>query len=415
MALLTRLVPDDFRRSLTPPVRRYFTGLLVSCAGFGLTLTLYVVYLHDVLRFSTNFSTLLLSASAAVGLVSSPLWGSLTDRVGPVPVMVVGAVLSTGAIVAWSQVRSREEAVVVGLTLAVVSGGGWGPGTTLLSRLVDAEHRQRAYGVNFLLVNLGVGVGGLVSASIVDLHHPGTFRVLYLANAVVTLTSGVVFATLWRYGHTPLDQREDRPHGGWGRVVTDRRLLSYFFASLLMMLGGYAAVDAGLSLFVVNELHLSVKVIGLFLSIDALFIVVTQLFILNFLEGRSRTRVLALVTALWALFWMVVAMAHLVSSGVAIAAIAVAITIFALGETMMSPVGSAIVNDIAPEELRGRYNAVSSLTWGFSGTAAPAQAALLFDHGLAAWWPLSVAGVSLLGGALMLDLHRRLTPAQDGR
>jgi hypothetical protein len=44
--------------------------------------------------------------------------------------------------------------------------------STLLSRLVALELRQRAFGVNFMLVNLGIGFGGLISASVVNLEQP---------------------------------------------------------------------------------------------------------------------------------------------------------------------------------------------------------------------------------------------------
>jgi len=53
--------------------------------------------------------------------------------------------------------------------------------------------------------------------------------------------------------------------------------------------------------------------------------------------------------------------------------------VFALGETMLSPVGPALVNEIAPEHLRGRYNAAAGLAWGVSGTLAPAITALYFN------------------------------------
>ncbi|HEY1222175.1 MAG TPA: hypothetical protein VGE75_01595, partial [Acidimicrobiales bacterium] len=76
MNLLETLVPADFRRSLDAPLRRFYTCTFVACIAMGLTLSLYVVYLHNVRGFSTGFSTLLLSISALAGLASSPLWGS---------------------------------------------------------------------------------------------------------------------------------------------------------------------------------------------------------------------------------------------------------------------------------------------------------------------------------------------------
>src|ERR1019366_2836946 len=178
----------------------------------GLTLTLYVVYLHNVLHFSTGFSTLLLGLSSLAGLVSSPLWGSLTDRIGPVKVLLIAGVSDSVALIYWAYIHSERSAIIGGLVLAVFGGAGWGPGSTLLVRLVAPEHRQRAYGFNFMLVNFGMGFGGLVSASVVDLHHPLSFRWLYLGNAVVSLAAGGFYVTLWKYGHVSAEERAEHSH-----------------------------------------------------------------------------------------------------------------------------------------------------------------------------------------------------------
>jgi len=65
--------------------------------------------------------------------------------------------------------------------------------------------------------------------------------------------------------------------------------------------------------------------------------------------------------------------------------------IFALGETMLSPVGPALVNEIAPEHLRGRYTRGPPSGLGVSGTLAPAITALYSTITSADWWPLVLA------------------------
>jgi MFS family permease len=417
--LVEPLIPSDFRRALDAPLRRFFLGVFVGCFAIGLTLSLYVVYLHNVLHFSTNFSTLLLGVSSLAGLLSSPLWGSLTDRIGPVKVLLITSVTNAIALVYWAYIHSENSAIVGGLVLAVFGGAGWGPGSTLLVRLVASEHRQRAYGFNFMLVNLGIGCGGLVSASVVDLHHPLSFQWLYLGNALVTLVAGACYATLWKYGHervsTGDEASSDARREGWREVLRDRRLVLFVLGSIVLMLGGYSAIDAGLSLFVVNNLHLSVHVIGIFLFVDTSVIVLAQLFVINAISGRSRTRILAMVGVMWSFFWIVLALSLALPSYVAILIISAAMIVFAVGETMLSPIGPAIVNEIAPEHLRGRYNAAQGLSWGLSSALAPAIIAGLFGSGLSNWWPLSVGAFSFTGGAFMLLLRRRLTPSQDGR
>jgi len=417
LQLLDSLLPRDFRSVINAPLRRFFISVFFSCFGMGLTLSMYVVYLHNIHHFSVGFATLLLAIGAIVGLSSSPLWGTLTDRIGPVPTMLLSGTASLISLVYWAFISSRTEAIIGAMALAFFGGGGWGPGSTLLSRLCPAEHRQRAFGFNFLLVNLGIGFGSLVSASVVDLNHPITFRHLYLFNALITLVGDLIFLPLWRYGladktvhHDPIKAAE-----GWGVVVRDRRLVQFVIASLVLMIGGYGSQEAGFSLFVVNNLHLSVHLIGVVLFFNTTTIVLAQLFVINHVQGRSRMRVLALTASLWATFWFILALSLHLPRSVTLIALCGASMIFALGETLMSPIGSAFVNELAPEHLRGRYNAAQGLTWGLAGTLAPSLTALYFDNHIGNWWPVGTGLTALVGGLLLLNLRRSLTPAEDGR
>jgi hypothetical protein len=52
-----------------------------------------------------------------------------------------------------------------------------------------------------MLITLVQGCGALISASVVDLHHPLSYRRHYLDNAAVTLASRAFFATPWKCGH----------------------------------------------------------------------------------------------------------------------------------------------------------------------------------------------------------------------
>src|SRR5271169_4792637 len=165
MRILESLVPLDFRRSLTSPLRLFFASSFFACIGRGLTLSLFVVYLHNVRGFSTTFSTLLLAAAAVAGLCTGPFWGTMTDRFGPMNIMLLSYIAEAGALVGWAYARTEREAVVYGLLVSVLGGGTWGPVFTMLSRMVTPDLRQRAFGVNFMLVNLGIGFGGLISAS----------------------------------------------------------------------------------------------------------------------------------------------------------------------------------------------------------------------------------------------------------
>lgn len=414
MSLLNTLLPTEFRTAMSPALRRFFVSVFIACAAMGLTLSLFMIYLHNVRGFSVTFATELLAASAVASLASTPLWGTLTDRVGPVPTMLFSAVASAGCLVGWAFIHSTTQAVVAGLSLAIFAGAGWGPGSTLLTRLCPEEHRERAYGFNFALVNLGIGVGSLFSALIVDLAKPVTFEYLYIINAAVSVIAAVVVAPLWRQGRLA-PSGEEVPEGGWSVVLRDTHLLLYLAASLFMMIGGYGSLESGFSLYVVNVLHVSVHAIGIIFLVSTVAIVIMQLPIINLITARSRMRLLALSATCWSLFWFVLALDQHVSTNFAVVTLSVAMVIFAVGETVMAPVGAGFVNAAAPEHLRGRYNAAAGLTYSVSSFISPLITGLYFDASLARWWPLATGLTALIGASLFLVLRRHITPTQDGQ
>jgi MFS family permease len=55
----------------------------------------------------------------------------------------------------------------------------------------------------------------------------------------------------------------------------------------------------------------------------------------------------------------------------AVALLLLAAAVFALGETLFAPVWSTLVNELAPDHLRGRYNALSACGWDVTGIIGP--------------------------------------------
>lgn len=88
--------------------------------------------------------------------------------------------------------------------------------------------------------------------------------------------------------------------------------------------------------------------------------------------------------------------------------------VFALGETVWSATVPALVNAIAPEHMRGRYNSAQTLTWSLGATIGPGLAGAMIGAGLGMTWA-ALVGVGCLSFALIAQaLRRGLTPAQDG-
>src|SRR5262249_49536650 len=170
-------------------------------------------------------------------------------------------------------------------------------------------------------------------------------------------------------------------------------------------------VAAGYSLFSLfpqfarDESGISERQIGVVFAVNTAAIVLAQLPISHWIEGRRRMRALALVPLLWAVSWLIVDGAGAwVEATAASLVFASAMALFGIGECFHGPAHQALVADIAPEHLRGRYFAVHSLSWGLAGTVGPAVGGFILASAPFVLWPLASA-VCLVaaGGALALE------------
>jgi len=204
------------------------------------------------------------------------------------------------------------------------------------------------------------------------------------------------------------------PEGSWMDVLRDRTLLRFAAAGLLMLTFGYGSIDAGAAVFITDFVDLPARYIGIVFAANTSVIVISQLFVLSVVSGRSRARVLAGVGVMWAISWLLFGSALTIDGWVAIGLLVLAMSVFAIGETMWSPTAPALLNDLAPEHLRGRYNAFQSVLWGVSGALGPLLTGVFLSARLGGVWTATLAAGCLVAAVIALRLRAHLTPGQDG-
>ena len=122
-------------------------------------------------------------------------------------------------------------------------------------------------------------------------------------------------------------------------------------------------------------------------------------------------RALALMPASWVVAWLLLdAGGYWLDATAAFVVMAVALAIFGVGECFHGPAHQALVADIAPGHLRGRYFAVHSLSWGLAGTVGPAAGGYLLAVAPFALWP-AAAAVCAIAAVGSLALERFVPPA----
>ncbi|HEY0697470.1 MAG TPA: MFS transporter [Micromonospora sp.] len=400
-------------------VRWILLGTLLSAVGRGLTLPFLFIYLTDVRGLSDAYAGLVIGWYGLVTLALSPVGGTLIDRFGARRVVLPSLLVEATGMAALVLVDSTLSAFLV---VSVLGAGGsaiWSGQSTILASLTGPDERQRVYGLQFALLNLGIGIGGLTAGAIVDTARPGTFELVYLLDAASFLAPLVILLFLPGVGHRLAEPAETagRSSGGYLTVLRDRpfrRLVGY---ALVLTTCGYAQVEVGFTAYAVRVAEVTPRVVAWALAANTVMIVLAQLLVIRHLQGRSRSRALAVVGVVFAVSWLVLGVGGLVGAENALLAalcVMACAAIFGAGETMLSPVMPALTNALATDELRGRYNAASSMVFGISGIIGPVTAGPLIGAGGGVAWVALVAGGCLVASLLALSLRSLLTAEQDG-
>jgi MFS family permease len=391
-------------------------GIAVDAIGLGLVLPFLVIYLHEVRGIPVSGVGVLSALPAVVALALAGPVGVLVDRLGPRRVQMAAITCSASGALVLSQATT---AVVAGLAMTLTGIGHaafWPANQALVATVVPTEQRTRYFGMSFTLLNAGIGLGGVVGALYVSVDDPSTFTTVYLLDAVSFLGPFLVLAVPLRHLGGPVARPHDAPVGSYAEVLRDpafRRLLGVVFFSAFI---GYGQIEAGWTAFSRLVADVSTRTIGLAFAVNTLIIVLLQMVVVRLIDGHRRTRVLALLSVVWAVAWAVMGVAGVVGGTTAAAVLVVtSMSVFALGETRLSPIAPAITNDLAPDHLRGRYNAAGSLSFQLAAISAPVSAGFLIGHEL----PTAYVGTLLAGclafGLLAVRLERRLPPAANGR
>ena len=403
-------------RDSSPQVKRFLAGALFNSLGSGLTLPILIVYLNQVRGFSLTSASLILSWMAITGLAFSPISGHLVDKFGPRRIMLIAILIEAIAIFSWAFVDSVRDALLVGALSSLGNAAIWPTQTTMMARMVSEEFRPKFFGLQFMMLNLGLGLGGVMSSFIVEVKDPESFTRLFALDSMTYLVFfGFILSLRGVGGQIEKTQEEIENDGGYRQVVKDRSFMRLAVVKLLLVTFGYASLDAGLPTLLTLYGDLSVKALGPIWAVNTGVIVLGQIFVINRLDGRSRVRLMFVISVIWSVAWVIIGFSVSLDPAATFALTAIGIGIFALGEMIWSSVGPTLTNELAPEHMRGRYNSVDGLIWVFAGAMGPALSGIMLQYELIPLWIGIIVTGQLAAGFLVLRLRGVLTPAQDGR
>jgi MFS family permease len=141
----------------------------------------------------------------------APLFGILSDKIGPVKTIVTGQLIFVSALLIAGLGSETEHLVTLGLFLL---GLGWSAatvsGSALLSVSVPIDQKTNVQGLSDSLMNLSGAMGGAVAGTVVALYLFTGLNMVALVPVVVIVVLSI-FASRYRAKAATADVMADLP------------------------------------------------------------------------------------------------------------------------------------------------------------------------------------------------------------
>jgi MFS family permease len=385
-------------------------GGLISAFGNGLLIPFLFLYLHNVRGIGLGVAGLIVATNALVSLVAGPVSGPLVDRYGGRNVLAVALVIQAIGFAGFALVHETWQGFLAATVVGIGTGFFWPAQSTLLATLSPPDRRHATFGMQRVMMNLGIGLGALAGGLIANVDQPGTFVVLFLADAATFLVYlGVLVFAIPDVSPTRSGAGHERP-GSYGDVVRHGAFMAVVGLNTLFIFAGMSGFEL-LPVFAKNEADVSETAIGLIFFVNTVVIVLAQLPISKLSEGHRRMRMLAVLGVLWAGCWVAVSIVGGNLNGRSAAILfAVAMGVFGIGECIHGAVQAPLVTDLAEPRLLGRYMALSALSWQLGFALGPAVGGFLLAQTPVGTW-LVWAAMCTIGAGLALVLERTIPVA----
>ncbi|MFI5875005.1 MFS transporter [Streptomyces sp. NPDC051445] len=398
-------------REFSPRTRAVLAVNAVNSFGGGLVLPFLWIYLDQVRGLASWIPAATLAVQAATSVVGGLAWGAVLDRLAPRTVVTLVMCVAGVGTALYAFVTSAPTA----LTAAVVYGLGIsGVGTVLrylYAGAATARERGLAFSADYAVFNamtgLGVLVGGLVAAS-----GPGSraarFTALYIADGATFVAAGAAFLLL--LPRIERGGRKTAPAGpvGYREVLGHRALAVLLGTVTLCSLVSYGQLRSGLPGYLTAGGAVGPEGLSGTFAVNVVVAVLTQVVLGERVQRVRRSTVLSVTGLLWVAAWALVLVAGRQHGAAATGTAMAGVLLLSVGEALVFPVVTALLNDLAGERARGRVNAMLSVAVSTGSVAGPllAGATLPLADGL----PLVVAliavcaAVALVGPALRRTL-----------
>ena len=341
--------------------------------GGALLFPFFALYITS--KFDVGMTAVggLFAAFAVSSFGGSAIGGALTDRFGRKGVIIFGLIASSMSALAMGFANSYEMFFALAFFVGLLTDVAGPAHQAMVADILPEEKRADGYGILRIAFNLSVtigpAIGGLLAAR--------SYLTLFITDAAISLVTVVLISLFIPETKPQSDPGKPEPtvassFAGYGKVFRDTAFI-LFLGAVMLQVFTYMNMNTTLGVYLRNEHGTSEWHYGMLLSLNAAMVVIMQFPITRRVKAYPPMLMMAFGTLLYAIGFAMYGFVSFYYMFI------VAMVIITIGEMIVSPVAQALVASFAPEDMRGRYMAVSGFSWGIPFAIGPYFAGLIID------------------------------------
>lgn len=334
-----------------------------------------------------------MTLAVSIGVGAGLFMGNLSDRIGRRKVIMAGlffTIISMLGIANASNIYIIWVATTIG---SIARGMVEDPGKALMTDMMTSrEAKDLAIQMRYFFLNVGAAFGPLTGVYLGIGGQQSSFNIVAIGYLVYLALAAIIFKMENPLGKS--HQEKDQSLGALFRLLRlDHAFMIFVFATFLMSLA-YAQIDIGLLQFLRLESFENIaKLYGILLFTNGMTIIIFQFPVLKLLENVGPMKKSYLGACLFTLGFLLFSFTY---NGVEWMLI-LAMFIMSLGEAIVFPTISIVVDRMAPAHLKGSYFGASG--FGYYGFAfAPILGGWLLHNfgGQAMWLVVTLISASVI-------------------
>jgi len=365
----------------------------------------FALYLTHKYGIGMSTVGLIFAVFSITGMAGSAIGGALADRMGRKTVIVASLLLSSLSALGMGFAPDISVFIWIVVIVGTMSNIGGPAHEAVVADLLPPEKRAEGYGIIRVVFNVAV----IIAPPIAGLLITNSYLTLFIVDAVISIISAmiVIFAlpeTKPQAHEHAKPETMKQTFAGYKRVFRDTPFVTFIGVTVMMTLV-YMNMNSTLGVYLRDHHNLPELNYGALLSINAIIVVALQFWVTRKLEKFRPMLMMAAGTFLYAIGF---AMYGFVSG---FALFVTAMVIITIGEMVVAPFQQSMVASFAPEHMRGRYMAVSGLTWSIAFTVGPYFAGLILDSATpnVLWLLCGFIGLLATAGFAILNRTHQVT------